>query len=189
MVQSLEYFVSESHSAKLFPDLLYGIHFRRVRWYVQRCDITRNLESFRLVPTCPIANQQNLILWIGLGKLFQKYVHANRVASGQHQKEMLSRYGFHRAIGIAVLAYVVTWHRWPRLFAAPAPPWLVNTSKACLILKHQSYTSARVRLHVFSGFQHTGFNFFEASHASSSAAFGCFDLGITFRHPCRSSNI
>ena len=111
------------------------------------------------------------------------------IASGQHQKEMFSRYGFHRAIGIAILAYMVTWHRWSRLFTAPAPFRLVDSSKTSLVLKHQPYTSCRVRRQVFSGFQHAGFNFFEASHASSLAAFGCFDLGITFRHPCRSNSI
>ena len=189
MIQCLEHLVFESHGAKLLPDLLYGIHLRSIRWYVQQSDVIRNLEPLRSVPAGPITNQQDLIFGVGLRKLFQKHIHADRVTSGQHQEEMLSRNGFHGTIGIAILAYVVTRHRWPRLFAAPASPGLVDSSKTCLVLKHQPYTSCRVRLHVFSRFQHTGFNFFEASHASSLAAFGCFDRGITFRHPCRFNSI
>ena len=35
MIQRFKHLVLESHSAKLLPDLLYGIHFRCVRRYMQ----------------------------------------------------------------------------------------------------------------------------------------------------------
>ena len=44
MVQGLEHFILESHSAKLLPDLLYGIHFRRVWRYIQQSDVVGNFE-------------------------------------------------------------------------------------------------------------------------------------------------
>ena len=66
MVESLEHLVFESHGAKLLPNLLYGIHFRRVWRYVQQSDVVGNLEPLRFVPTCPITNQQNLVFRIGL---------------------------------------------------------------------------------------------------------------------------
>ena len=64
MIQGFEHFILESHSAKLLPDLLYGIHFRRVWWNVEQHDVLRNLQRTRLVPSCTIAAQQNDIVLV-----------------------------------------------------------------------------------------------------------------------------
>ena len=62
--KGFEHFISESHRAKLLPDLLYGIHFRRVWRNVQQGYIRRNFEAFRSVPGCSVANHKYLIVWI-----------------------------------------------------------------------------------------------------------------------------
>lgn len=46
MVQRFEYFVLESHRAKLFPDLLYGIHFWCVRRDTEQGDIFWHFQRF-----------------------------------------------------------------------------------------------------------------------------------------------
>ena len=84
---------------------------------------------------------------------------------------------------------MVTRHRWTHLFTAPAAFWFVNSTKTSLIFEHQPHFACWFWLTLFSCFQHTLFNFFEASHASLLAAFGCLDLGITFRHLCRFNSI
>ena len=65
-IQGFEYFIPESHRTKLLPDLLYGIHFWSVGWYAQQGNVLRNLEGFRPVPACAIANQQNVIVGVSL---------------------------------------------------------------------------------------------------------------------------
>jgi len=44
LIQGVEYFVSESHFANLFPDLLNGIHFWRIRWNISQVDVRRHFQ-------------------------------------------------------------------------------------------------------------------------------------------------
>lgn len=82
---------------------------------------------------------------------------------------------------IAVFPYVMTRHRWSLTFRTPASFRLINSPKSSFIFKHQSDSFGLV---LGLGIQHTGFNFFEASQASSSAAFGCLERGIFLLQPC-----
>ena len=106
-----------------------------------------------------------------------------------YPKVVLACYRLYCSKDVSVFSYVMTGYRRPRLSAAPAPLRLVYSPKPCLVLEHQPHFSSRFWLRLLSCFQHVLFNFFEASHASSLAAFGCRDLGITFRHPCRFSSM
>lgn len=72
-------------------------------------------------------------------------------------------------------------HRWSLTFRTPASFRLINSPKSSFIFKHQSDSFGLV---LGLGIQHTGFNFFEASQASSSAAFGCLERGIFLLQPC-----
>ena len=81
----------------------------------------------------------------------------------------------------AVFPYVMTRHRWSLTFRTPASFRLIDPPKSSFIFKHQSDGFGLV---LGSGIQHTGFNFFEASQASSSAAFGCLERGIFLLQPC-----
>ena len=80
-----------------------------------------------------------------------------------------------------VFPYVMTRHRWSLTFRTPASFRLINSPKSSFIFKHQSDSFGLV---LGWGIQHTGFNFFEASQASSSAAFGCLERGIFLLQPC-----
>ena len=82
---------------------------------------------------------------------------------------------------IAVFPYVMTRHRWPLSSRTPASFRLIDPPKPCFIFKHQPDGFGLV---LGLGIQHTGFNFFEASQASSSAAFGCLERGIFLLQPC-----
>ena len=44
LIQGVEYFVSESHFANLFPDLLNGIHFWCIRWNISQVDVRRHFQ-------------------------------------------------------------------------------------------------------------------------------------------------
>ena len=65
MSQGFKDFISESHGAKLFPDLLYGIHFRGIRRNMQKFNIVRDLQPLGLVPASAVANEKNLVFGIG----------------------------------------------------------------------------------------------------------------------------
>lgn len=81
----------------------------------------------------------------------------------------------------AVFPYVITRHRRSLTFRTPASFRLINSPKSSFIFKHQSDSFGLV---LGLGIQHIGFNFFEASQASSSAAFGCLERGIFLLQPC-----
>ena len=53
LMQSFEYFVSESHRAKLLPDLLYGAQFRGIRRDSLQGDIIRHFGPFDLCHEAP----------------------------------------------------------------------------------------------------------------------------------------
>ena len=115
-------------------------------------------------------------------QFIQEYVHAICVAVGHNQKEVFTCHRLHRAIGVAILPNVVTGYGWPNALAAPAILGFVDSPESCFVLKHQPDLFPCILYTKF--FFYTGFNFFEASIVSSSAFFGCFWRGITFRHSC-----
>ena len=147
-------------------------------------DIIRDFKTLRFVPSSSIAYQKNLIVWILLREFFEEYIHANSVAVWHYQEKSFSGAWFNCAICISVFTNVMAGCRWPLSFPAPTTLWLVDPSETCFILKHHSHILVGV---LGDHFVVMCFNFFEESCSSSVAAFGCFDLGMTFRHPCRCS--
>ena len=69
---------------------------------------------------------------------------------------------------------------------APARLGLIDPAESSLILEHQPDVSFWLAV---LGRQYAGFNFFEASQASSFAAFGCLERGIFLLHPFRSNTL
>ena len=134
------------------------------------------------MPHGPVADQHNSVVWVGLGQLSQEYVHTVCVAVRENEEETVPVPWLHRAIRVSVFPYMVAWDSWPDPFPAPAALGLVDPPESCLILEHQSDVLAWI-LGRDPGVQ--GFNFFEESCSSFVADFGCLDLGITLRHPCR----
>lgn len=136
------------------------------------------------MPCGAIATKQNNIIRILLRQLLEKKVHTHRVALCHDKKAAFACERFYCSIDIAVFPYMVTGNTWTYPSLAPAVFGLVNTSKACLILKHQSYVLLRV-----GSFQllDRSINFFEDAISSSLAFLGCLLRGITLRHPCRCS--
>ena len=133
------------------------------------------------MPCSSIAYQQNYIVRILLRKFFKKYIGTFCIAIRHRQKETFSTQRFYCSKRIAVFPYVMTRHRWSLTFRTPASFRLIDPPKSSFIFKHQSDGFGLV---LGSGIQHTGFNFFEASQASSSAAFGCLERGIFLLQPC-----
>ena len=134
------------------------------------------------MPHCSVAYQQDLIIRIRLGQFREEHIHTICIAIRKHQEETFSILRFYSPVYIAVFADVVTWNRWPLPLPTPTTLRLVDASESCFILKHQPYVLARVLGYYFGVLS---FNFFEESCSSWLAAFGCLDLGITFRHPFR----
>lgn len=133
------------------------------------------------MPCSTITYQQNYIVRILLRKFFKKYIGTFCIAIRHRQKETFSAWRFYCPKRIAVFPYVMTRHRWPLSSRTPASFRLIDPPKPCFIFKHQPDGFGLV---LGSGIQHTGFNFFEASQASSSAAFGCLERGIFLLQPC-----
>lgn len=136
------------------------------------------------MPCGAIATKQNNIIRILLRQLLEKKVHTHRVALWHDKKAAFACERFYCSIDIAVFPYMVTENTWTYPSLAPAVFGLVNTSKACLILKHQSYVLLRVG---FFQLLDRSINFFEDAISSSLAFLGCLLRGITLRHPCRCS--
>lgn len=82
---------------------------------------------------------------------------------------------------------MVTGHMGPMPLFAPAILRLVDSTKAGFVLKHQPHSALSLLGYFGSQKLNLGLNFFEALIASSSALFGCWLRGMTFRHPCRFS--
>ena len=138
------------------------------------------------MPCRPVRYQKDIVLWISSRQLAQERVHVIRVAVWHDQKEVLACHGFYRTVQVFIFPNMMTRNRRTYTFRTPAHLRLVDPSEACFILKHQ----ADCLIHVGrTSLLHGLLNFFEASHASSFAAFGCFGLGMTFRHPCRFNNM
>ena len=180
LCQTCKDLVSEATLADLFPNLLNGVHFRRVWRDMEQHDVLRNLQCAGLVPCCAVATQQNDVIRILLGQIPQKHIHADCIALGKHQKEVLSRPGLHSSKGIVILPDVVTGHTGAHTFFAPAVFGFVDPSEACFILEHQTDFFVAV-----DNFQllDSGLNFFEASIVSSLAFLGCLLRGMILRQP------
>ena len=108
-------------------------------------------------------------------KVFQEIYWYIPYRDRHRQKETFSAQRFYCSKRIAVFPYVMTRHRWSLTFRTPASFRLIDPPKSSFIFKHQSDSFGLV---LGSGIQHTGFNFFEASQTSSSAAFGCLERGF-----------
>ena len=147
-------------------------------------DIRRDFKPLRFMPSSAVTYQENLLVWILLGEFSEEYIHADSIAVWHYQEESRSGPWLNCSICISVFTNVVTGCGWPFSFPAPAALWLVDPSETSFILKHYSHVLAGI---LGDHFAVMCFNFFEESCSSWVAAFGCFDLGITFRHPCRRS--
>ena len=128
------------------------------------------------MPCGAIATKQNNIIRILLRQLLEKKVHTHRVALWHDKKAAFACERFYCSIDIAVFPYMVTGNTWTYPSLAPAVFGLVNTSKACLILEHQSYVLLRVG---FFQLLDRSINFFEDAISSSLAFLGCLLRGIT----------
>ena len=71
--------------------------------------------------------------------MFQEDVHTYRVTVGKYEEIPIAGYGVYSSVSVAVLTDMMTWNPRSDAFSAPAMLWLVDTSKASLILKHQPY--------------------------------------------------
>ena len=138
------------------------------------------------MPRRTVTHQEDQILRILLRQFCQKYICAVRIAIRHRKKEVFSRQWLYCSKSIAIFPNMVAWNGGTPSLWTPAVLGLVDSSEPCFILEHQSDIS--FWLAVF-GIQYTGFHFFEASQASSFAAFGCLDRGIFFFHPCRFSTL
>ena len=134
------------------------------------------------MPHGSITDQHNLVVGVGLGQLSQEYVHAVCVAVRENQEETVPVPRLYRAICVSVFPYMVAWDGWSGPFPTPAALGFVDPPESRLILEHQSDVLAWI---LGRDFLVQSFNFSEESCSSSVAAFGCLDLGITLRHPCR----
>ena len=141
----------------------------------------RDNHCVGLVPCSAVTDEKDLILRVFFCQHLQEYVHANGVTVRQNKEKRFTSDWLYCAIYVTIFPYMVAGHRRSNSLCAPAAFGLVDPSKSRLILEHQPYCACLPLLLAF--IQHGLLNFFEASHASSFAAFGCFDRGITFRHP------
>ena len=134
------------------------------------------------------AKQDQVILEL-FGQCLQKNVGADGIAVWQHQKAAFTGSRLNGPIGIAIFADMMTWNHRPDTLFAPTVFGFIDSSKTCLILKHQAHfsTVSTTIVDFFLQFLHFFFNFFEAVMTSSLAFFGCLLRGITFRHPFRSN--
>ena len=64
LLKRLEYFIMEAPGTKLFPDLLNRIHLWGVRRYEHQFYVWSDLQGAGFVPSCPIANKNDVIIWI-----------------------------------------------------------------------------------------------------------------------------
>ena len=136
-IQRCEYFIAESHSAQLFPDLFNRIHFRSIWRYEKQFYIFWNAEGSSLMPGSSITTQENDIVWILLRQFRQENIHTGRIAIWHDQKTGSSGQWFYRAIYIAVFPNMVAGNRRSKTFLTPAVFWLVDPSKSRFILKYQ----------------------------------------------------
>ena len=76
----------EASGAQFFPDLLNGIHFRRVRMNEYEFNIRECFQRSGFVPRSAIADENNVVVRIRRRQMLQKDVHAYRIAA-RHDKK------------------------------------------------------------------------------------------------------
>lgn len=133
-------------------------------------------------------SQQSRI--ISLGNVFdnsaKKHIHTAGIAIWHNKEEAFTCLRYSRSIGIAILTNMMTGYTWSNPYFAPAVFWFIDSTKSCLILKHEPDTVILTALVcIMSELLDFYVNFFEVSMTSSLAFWGCLLRGITFRHPCR----
>jgi hypothetical protein len=92
------------------------------------------------VPGGSITYKNDIIVWTLLREVFQKDIHTNRIAVWKNEKVSIAGYRINSAIGIPVLPNMMTRHPWTYPLPAPAMLRLVDTPKACFVLKHEPNT-------------------------------------------------
>ena len=169
----MEHFISKTDLTKLLPNLLDRIHFRSCRRNECQMNICRYDQSVCFVPCCAVTNKKYFIIRIFLGKLLQKYVHANGIAVWHDKEKRVSCHWFDRSVGVAIFTNMMTRNIWTISFPAPAVFGLIYPSESGFILKHQANFASCIFSYFGSQNLNRGFNFFEASIASSLALLGC----------------
>ena len=138
------------------------------------CIFSGQRNAFDLCHAAP--SHTNRIISSGYcSESFSRNILVHPVSQFGIVKKKLSPLRGSTAPNTAVFPYVMTRHRWSLTFRTPASFRFIDPPKSSFIFKHQSDSFGLV---LGSSIQHTGFNFFEASQASSSAAFGCLERGI-----------
>lgn len=178
--------ITKTRGSKFTPNLFNRIHFRGVRGNIHQNDIIRTIKIICRMPGSAVTDENDHIFWISSGQLTKEYSHTGSIAIRHYQKETLAVHRINCAVCIPVFTDMMTWNRWSNTFCTPASSRFIDSSKASLVLKHQTDFLAWV---LACCLLYGSFYFFEAAIVSSSAFFGCRALGITFRHPGRASNI
>ena len=128
----------EASGAQFLPDLLNGIHFGRVWRYEHELNVRKYFQRPGFVPRGAVADKNNVIVRIGRRQMFQKDVHAHRVAVGHDQKTGVSCQRFYCSIHIPVFPNMVAGYRRANAFSAPTILRLVDAAEPRFILKHQA---------------------------------------------------
>lgn len=182
MFQGRKDLVTKTKFADFFPDLLDWIHLRCVWRDVKEYDIFRYFQSLGFMPRSAIATKQNDIVGILLRQVLEEKIHTHCVALWHDQKATIASERLYCPKGITILPYMVAGNTRTTPFLAPTVFRFVDSSKACLILKHQPYVLISVS---FFQFLDRRVHFFEDSMSSLLAFLGCLLRGIILRHPCR----
>ena len=136
------------------------------------------------MPRSAIAAKQNDILRVLLRQVLEEKIHTHCVALRHDKKATIASKRFYCPKDITILPYMMAGNTRTAPFLAPTVFRFVDSSKACLILKHQPYVLVTV---VFFQFLDRRVDFFEASISSLLAFLGCLLRGMILRHPCRCS--
>ena len=141
------------------------------------------------MPGCAVANKYNEVIWEGLRDFFQEEIHPDRVAFVGNGENLTAACWFYCSKRVAIFADMLAWHTRAYPLFTPAVAGLIAASEARLVLEQHANLAVTARFDNFRSLAHALVNFFEASHASSSAALGCRLLGITFRQPWRAKTL
>lgn len=138
LFKRLKHLVPEATFSYFFPYLLNWVHFWSVWRNIEQLNIIRYFEGSGFVPSSSVTTKNYDVFGIGFRKLLQKQVHELRVAIGHDPETSASRCWFYAPINIAILSNVVARHARTRSLFAPAISGLIDSAKACFILKHEA---------------------------------------------------
>jgi hypothetical protein len=136
-VKRLEDFVAEALCTQFAPDLLHGVHLRGVGRDVDDPDVIWNDQSFRAMPACAVAQEDNKVVGEVFRQFAQEDIHHFGIASGHCEEKLFAVNGINRAVGIAVLPNVMAWDSGPDTLWTPTSFGFVDPSEACFVLGHQ----------------------------------------------------